>query len=542
MSADGKYVAFDSTDSDLVAGDNNNAIDVFLRDVVSQETECISRAPVETHSATVAGMNLGSIFSSSREGSRVAFTAAQRAFFEGSTNDYRQLFVRDFASGMNLLASPDTEGHADAMRNCANPLISADGRKVVFSSVATNLVAGDTNNFEDIFIRDLETGQTALVSLSRDSTNPGNGHSTSPLLSQNDHYVLFWTRASNLAASSAPLLLRDLQLGTNYAIGTSSTTRGTMTPDGQFVAFSTSSGTVTVWSTAQQALVFTTNSVPLRSLAISADGKRIAGLTAGGVLLVDRALNTTQWLGSASSAALPMHCSAQFSDDGQHLVFATPASLSNADTNAMTDVYLYAYGDETTTLISHPSTGDPVGNGRSDSAALSPNGRYVAFRSAADNLVAGDTNGVPDVFLYDTQTREMIQVSNGFGPQSDANDRSLAPAFSGDGKTLFFLSAASNMATNDLNRALDLFSLRISGGSSTPLFVGQILYQPASSTAPIIVWPVVEGKTYHVEYKDQLSDPEWTTLSTSIQINGGHASATDPTPHSVHRYYRIAAQ
>jgi Tol biopolymer transport system component len=260
------------------------------------------------------------------------------------------------------------------------------------------------------------------------------------------------------------------------------------------------------------------------------------------VLLVDRALKITRWLGTASSAALPVHCSAQFSDDGSRLVFATPASLSNSDTNAMTDVYLYEYGNDTTTLISRPSTGEPVRNGRSDSAVLSPNGRYVAFRSAADNLVAGDTNGVPDVFLYDTQTHEMLRVSNGFGPQSDANDRSLAPAFSGDGKTLFFLSAASNMTTNDLNRALDLFSLRISAGGSTPLFVGQILYQPGGSSAPVIVWPVVDGMTYHVEYKDQLSDPEWTTLSTSIQIIGGQASATDPTPHLSHRFYRIVAQ
>jgi WD40 repeat protein len=315
-----------------------------------------------------------------------------------------------------------------------------------------------------------------------------------------------------------------------------------MTPDGQFVAFSTSSGTVTVWSTAQQAPVFATNTVLLRSLAMSADGNRIAGLTAGGVLLVDRALNTTQWLGSASSAALPMHCSAQFSADGHRLVFAIPAGLSDADTNATTDVYLYDDNDQKVTLISRPSNGDPVGNGRSDSAALSPDGRYIAFRSAADNLVAGDTNGAPDVFLYDMQTREMVRVSTGYGSQADANDRSLAPGFSGDGQTLFFLSAASNMATNDLNRALDLFSLRIAGGSPTPLFVGQILYQPASLPAPVIVWPVAEGKTYHVEYKDQLSDPEWTTLLTSIQIDGSHASATDPTPHLVHRFYRIVAQ
>ena len=108
---------------------------------------------------------------------------------------------------------------------------------------------GDTNKVQDVFIRDLQAGTTALVSVGMDGVSPGNADSYSPTISANGRYVLFHSKASNLAAGSFNygydnLFFRDLQTGTNYALTFvnsgpiySAVTPAAMTPDGQSVAF-----------------------------------------------------------------------------------------------------------------------------------------------------------------------------------------------------------------------------------------------------------------------------------------------------------------
>jgi Tol biopolymer transport system component len=116
----------------------------------------------------------------------------------GDTNGSEDIFVHDRQTGQTVRVSVDStgvEGNADSY----DPSISSDGRYVVFDSLATNLVAGDTNDSYDVFMHDRQTGQTLRVSV--DSTGvEGNGESRWPSISSDGRYVAFSSIATNLVA------------------------------------------------------------------------------------------------------------------------------------------------------------------------------------------------------------------------------------------------------------------------------------------------------------------------------------------------------
>ena len=96
----------------------------------------------------------------------VVFTSASAKLVPGDTNGRRDVFVRDLATGTTTLVSTGLNG-LPANNDSDDASISADGRYVAFGSLASNLVAGDTNSFSDVFVRDLETGTTTRLSGSR---------------------------------------------------------------------------------------------------------------------------------------------------------------------------------------------------------------------------------------------------------------------------------------------------------------------------------------------------------------------------------------
>ena len=129
---------------------------------------------------------------------------------------------------------------------------------------------------------------------------------------------------------------------------------------------------------------------------------------------------------------------------------------SNAFSNA--NVYLYDFQTGTSLLISqNPNTLQPA-NGASDSPDISPDGRFIAYRSAATDLVAGNTNGIPQLIVYDRLAGSNILLSTAATGAASGDNRSLTPVFSGDGRTLVFASWASNLATDDFNHFSDVFA------------------------------------------------------------------------------------
>jgi Tol biopolymer transport system component len=193
ISADGRYVAFFSHASNLVPGDTNNTLDVFVHDRLTGQTTRVSVASDGTE-----GNGDSFVGSISADGRYVAFASWASNLVPGDTNGRSDIFVHDRVTGQTTrvsVASDGTEGNGDSW-GC--PSISADGRYVAFASWASNLVPGDTNGRSDIFVHDRVTGQTTRVSVASDGTE-GNGDSWwRPSISADGRYVAFPSYASNL--------------------------------------------------------------------------------------------------------------------------------------------------------------------------------------------------------------------------------------------------------------------------------------------------------------------------------------------------------
>jgi PKD repeat protein len=130
----------------------------------------------------------------------VLFTSDASNLVSGDTNGVSDIFVHDLQSGETRRVSVASDGRQGNSRSYYHPSISADGRFVAFTSLATNLVYGDTNLSHDVFAHDLQTGETRLVSLAADGTQ-GNNHSVDPFISADGRLVAFHSAASNLVYS-----------------------------------------------------------------------------------------------------------------------------------------------------------------------------------------------------------------------------------------------------------------------------------------------------------------------------------------------------
>jgi hypothetical protein len=190
-------------------------------------------------------------------------------------------------------------------------------------------------------------------------------------------------------------------------------------------------------------------------------------------------------------------------------------------------------------LVSRCYNSSAAGNDSSDSPDISADGRFVAYRSAATNLVPGDTNGAPDIFLFDQQTGTTTLLSASRFGSFAANSRSLCPIFSGDGQTLVFQSWASDLAGADFNQSSDVLAYSLYSSGSIPVFSAAIYPVSASGQAPWITWPAVPGKSYRVQYKNSPDDATWQELGGRVTILGNQGCCQDLAPAATRRFYRI---
>jgi Tol biopolymer transport system component len=219
ISPDGRFVVFDSTATNLVVGDTNSEPDVFVHDRQTGSTirASLGNGGVESNGYCAGG----SITSDSRY---VAFVSGGSNLVAGDTNATDDVFVRDTVAGTTVRASVSTGG-SEASDQSFYPWIAANGRYVVFSSLAANLVVGDTNATEDVFVRDLQVGITELVSQSTGGVI-GNQRSGWPQIldriSADGRYVAFQSFATNLVTGDTngayDIFLRDRQAGTTERV------------------------------------------------------------------------------------------------------------------------------------------------------------------------------------------------------------------------------------------------------------------------------------------------------------------------------------
>ncbi len=538
LSPDGNLVGFASTSGNVVSNDLNHASDVFVRDLSNQLTELVSVRDPGLPSTTPDGPSGLFQYSVSSNGRWVAFSSEADDLTTTATNGLRNVFVRDLLTGSNILASADTNGLAGTSMS-TEPAISGNGRYVAFSSYATNLVAGDTNNAEDVFVRDLQLGVTLPISLAPNSLVPPQYDSYLPLISGDGRFVLYHAKSQNPTSGLENLLLSDLQLNTSHVLSTNNTYNpgvvvAAMTPDGRYMAFSgkvNGSTQLAVWSSQAAALVYTNSVGTVSYLSISPNGRRVA-YVASSLYVADLASNTTSLV---SAGPFNLHPGLSFSADGNSLAYATGAANTTADKNNTNDVYLYNVLTASNTLVSQSYNSNSAAKGPSDSPAISADGRFVVYRSSATNLVAGVTNGVSELFVYDATTgTNSLLTQNHFGT-GPANHPSRTPAFSGDGRTVVFNSWASDLnSTGDFNSTADLFTYAF--------FYLEVAPGNSSLTGPTLLWPAAPGQTYQVQYKDHLTDATWQSQAGTLIINGNQAYLTNTPPVANQRFYRVVAQ
>lgn len=307
------------------------------------------------------------------------------------------VIVLTTAGGSPAAAAADASAHVPVRvsvssveqqgnRASGGPSVSADGRYVVFSSTASNLVAGDTNKASDVFVRDRRTGTTRRVSVSSAGTQADRGSNTAPLaVSADGRYVVFASPATNLVAGdrsdASDVFRRDMTTGRTALVSRSSTglqsNRSSeyprMTPDGRYVAFTSTATNFVPGPTGLQYEVF----------------------------LRDLRTGTTSWVSTRRSGGAATRGSflQSLSADARYIAFTSDSTdLVPGDTNGSSDVFIRDRRTGTLRRASGTGTGTQADSGSAD-GALSADGSRIAFTSLADNLVAGDSNGVADVFL-----------------------------------------------------------------------------------------------------------------------------------------------
>ena len=210
ISQDGRFVAFFSHAKNLIADDKNGRSDIFLRDRRTATTICVS-----VNTEGMAGDNHSRIPAISADGRYIAFESFASNLVPGDTNSRVDVFLHDRTTGTTTRVSVSSEGK-QGDGDSHNPTVSADGRFVAYSSLASNLVPSDTNNYYDVFVHDRKTGRTSMISVSS-AGGLGKHDSDQPSLSGDGRYVAFTSKASNLIPgdknSSVDVFIRDRRTG-----------------------------------------------------------------------------------------------------------------------------------------------------------------------------------------------------------------------------------------------------------------------------------------------------------------------------------------
>ena len=396
----------------------------------------------------------------------MAFRSDASNLVVGDVNGQSDIFVHDRDTGTTTRVSVDSGGTGGNSPS-DSPDISADGRYVTFSSTASNLVAGDTNAAEDVFVHDRDTGTTTRISVDS-AGNEGDGASTQPAISDDGRYVAFTSDASNLLGTVAAVANFDNGSGTYLAGGITVTAGASGGPlfynpvenaigvgtdvfngalAGSEVLSVNFSNTVHVTDVSfrqwENPVLVTFDRVvfdyaPGGSLTFTDSGQ--------GIVLLD-----TFSTGGLDIDSFDLH-----PDTGVTAVYLhSVAFVASGDNNAADDIFVHDRDTGTTTRVSVDSAGNEA-NGDSGSPAISGDGRYVSYHSTASNLVAGDTNAQTDVFVFDRNTGATTRASVDTGG-GEGNNASLFPSLSGDGRYVAFTSVADNLVAVDSNGAQDVF-------------------------------------------------------------------------------------
>jgi Tol biopolymer transport system component len=355
------------------------------------------------------------------DGTKVAFASASDGLLAGDDDEVENVYVKDLATGSLQLVSRATgvngePSHAD----CTHPAISDDGSRVAFQCGGA-LDPADTNGTQDVYVRDLRTGETLYVSRNRDGT-AGNGGSSEPAIDADGTFVAFTTTASNLGDGELP----NVRVDHVY--------RADVDGGARLLFSRTSMGAPNAEDAFQP--------------SISDDGSRVAFETGENLSPTDSGVNRDIYVSNGAASQLVSRADGAagavgnrpsfngiISGDGKVVAFASQATNLEPppghDNDGLVDVYVRSLQDNTTRLLTIKADGTKTTGGDSSPTSVDTTGSVVAFLSTATNLdPAANGRGIED---YVSKGGALTLVSRGDGPDGAVPDGGGAAAVSGDG-------------------------------------------------------------------------------------------------------------
>ncbi len=492
ITPDGRFVAFASTAEDLVSGDTNGLADVFVRDLIENTTEWISAESASP--IFLPGVFYGSAGPRiTADGRWIAFTSTATNMVAGVTNLYGEIYLRDRLQGTTICPSatafaqwPLPDDATVFQRRAFNTALSEDGQSMAFVTevtlrdpvqliralwhieiasaqatlVTTNINLGafidqtlytmtpdgrwlayltpTLNNRNDIEIWDSQTGATLPATPALDGSSGADGLCDMPELSADGRFLVFIGNPGNLVTNQTGgefnVFVRDLEAGQTEVASVDAEGAAL---GGVELAFPEISRDGT-W------VLFDSNKIGYvpddRNLGYDVFlRQREDGFTQ----LVSRAGLATP---AASGNGLSSLGQSPFSEDGGRLVFRSESdNLAPGTVRGVAQVYVHDVSSGTNVLVSVNITGDGGANRWCYEQIISGNGGIVAFSSAADNLMLVDSNGRQDVFTRDLDAGSTDLVSRGLNSKQGGNNRSRLPTLNRDGNWVGFFSDATDL-------------------------------------------------------------------------------------------------
>lgn len=509
ISPDGRYVVFESSSSQVTAGDTNGVSDLYWKDRSTGEVRLVSAS-----STGVRGDERSQKRSISDDGRWVAFDSLA----SNLTSDPHpgpglayQVYLKDMETGAIVSISQAT-GPGTSVINAQRPEISGDGRYIVFESDSA-LVASDTNGLVDVYLYDRVNDSLQLVSRA-DAGGAANGPSNNPVISSDGTTIAYTTAASNIGGITSVGGIVVARIESIVGGHVVELTSGANLTDLDF-ANSPIIGSIsgTQFYDANSNAVLDAGDVRLPGRTVYVDLNRNGQLDAGepsavsqsddpetpadetGYYVIDGVPGAPQqvrqvlpvgweqtlpqppapsatlasinnYQPGVNTPAIPRFGSA-LSETGRFVAFSTDSQLLPIDVNPIHDIYVLDRQTDQLELVSLTETGD-LTSGYNFNPNISSDGRYVAFQSFGSNLVPGDTNGQADVFVRDRMLGTTVLISRSLDvpgrTSSTGSSYSYKPKFSGDGRYLIFWSNANNLVADDTNGVFDLFSITLATG------------------------------------------------------------------------------
>ena len=428
VSADGRYVAFSSYANNLVTNDTNYQSDIFVRDSVSNVTERVSissngnEANSDCYNPSISG-----------DGRYITFNSYANNLVLNDNNYYSDVFLHDrYLHTTIRISNSDTEEEVNGDSLAAS--ISSDGRYVVFMSYATNLVLNDTNNFNDIFIYNISSGTTERVSVTS-TGGETNSNSFDPGISSDGRFVVFTTDANNLIANDTnewlDIFIKDLKLNSITRIsvsnsgeeGNGDSTQPSISGDGTCIAFTSYADNLSPDDGNYKSDIFVYNQLTKKIDRININGEEI-NKDSHDPAISENGRYIVFIIGKSQPIV------AKISNELNNVSFT--------DDKYVNGLFCYDTLFGTTKLISISDEGE-IANDYCDEPAINSDGSYVVYSSGADNLVGNDDNLSTDIFVYikksspasfsGTITPEIVKSGNIITIKAYSDDATHVTAF-----------------------------------------------------------------------------------------------------------------